>query len=221
MSEEESAAQYWSHHQDVDEEWAARRVLADALRELSERCVRTDSDASDLLAAAEVVRSITDSLPQGDTCFQRFKDGRYGAQPAKFIDRTALTGACNPVAPPLKIDWDGTTSTCPITFTDVHQGAPGMVHGGWVASVLDQVCGHVVVMSHMRGFTGKLTVRYRKPTPLHRPLLCTGWIANQVGRTITVAFKITHGETMLVEGEALMIQMDIASAQKVIHSAPS
>ena len=137
MSDEVSAAPYWSHHSEVDEAWAARRELAAAIRELSERCVRTEAGASDLLAAASAIRAATETLPAGDTSFQRFRDGRYGADPARFIDRTALTGHCNPVSPPLTIDWDGTTATCPITFTELQQGAPGMVHGGWVASAGD------------------------------------------------------------------------------------
>jgi acyl-coenzyme A thioesterase PaaI-like protein len=219
MSHEESAASHWSHHPDVDDQWTARRELAAALRELSERCVRTEAGAPELLEAARVIRAATETLPQGDTSFQRFQDGRYGAHPARFIDRTALTGHCNPIAPPLVIDWDGTTATCPITFTDLQQGAPGMVHGGWVASVLDQVCGHVLVMSHLRGFTGKLTVRYRRPTPLHKPLICRGWIEKQAGRSIAVAFTITSDDTVLVEGDAVMIQMDLAAAKRVIQGA--
>ena len=220
MRDEDSPAHHWLPHDDVHADWTARRTLAASIRGLAERCVRSDSGEDALLRAAAAIDAVTASLDNGDTSFERFQDGRYGASPAEFLDRTALTGRCNPIAPPLRFTWDGTQSACPLTFTEVHQGASGMAHGGWIASALDQVCGHVMVMSHMRGFTGKLTVRYLKPTPLHQPLECVGWVEKVAGRSVTVFFELRHGPTVLVEGRGLMIQMDLAKAQQVIRNAP-
>ena len=199
--------------------WAARRALAQAIRELSERCVTTAATAEALEAAAAAVRAVTAGLSEGPTCYERFEDGSYGERAIQNIDRTALMGQANPVAPPMRVSVEGERSVCRIRFTEVHQGAPGMAHGGWVSCVLDQLAGHVLVMSKRRGFTGKLVVRYLRPTPLHTDLVCSAWVERISGRTVTVGFQIERDNKRIVEGEALMIQMDAERAQRVIHGA--
>ena len=55
-------------------------------------------------------------------------------------------------------------------FSNGHTGPPGTVHGGWVAYAFDEVLGWANVHAGHPGMTGKLTVRYRKPTPVGRPV---------------------------------------------------
>lgn len=58
--------------------------------------------------------------------------------------------------------------SCPAEY----EGGPGVAHGGWVASVLDEVVGLACVFDrHQLSVTGELTIRYLKPTPLGSPLL--------------------------------------------------
>jgi uncharacterized protein (TIGR00369 family) len=59
------------------------------------------------------------------------------------------------------------------TVPDHFQGYPGIVHGGIVASLVDEALGRV----HMGPaddprfmFTAKLTVNYRKPVPIEKPI---------------------------------------------------
>ena len=209
---------HWKLEDDADGAWGARRELADAIRALQERCVTSTATAADLQAAARAIRTVTDSLSAGPTCAERFHDGTYGERARENIDRTALMGRSNPVAPPMRVHLDPEgRSICPITFTEVHQGAPGMAHGGWVANVLDQLAGHALVMSGRRGFTGKLVIRYLRPTPLHRELVCIGEVERVSGRTVNIALRIESGGARIVEGEALMVQMDPERAQQIIQ----
>ncbi len=46
------------------------------------------------------------------------------------------------------------------------EGPPGAMHGGFVALLFDHVLGWHLVAEGRAGFTGRLEVRYRRPTPL-------------------------------------------------------
>ena len=56
-----------------------------------------------------------------------------------------------------------------------NEGGPEVAHGGWTASVLDEVLGHVPLLSSELAVTGELTVIYVKPVPIDRPLVARAW----------------------------------------------
>ena len=55
-----------------------------------------------------------------------------------------------------------------------HQGYPGVVHGGIVTALLDEVLARVAIGSGRWVMTARLNVRYRRPIPLGRPLTIVG-----------------------------------------------
>ena len=55
------------------------------------------------------------------------------------------------------------------------------------------------------GFTGTLTVRYCRPTPLHTELRMRGEIARVEGRKIFAEGHLYAGETLCAEAEGLFI----------------
>ncbi len=167
---------------DVDADWAARRRLAAALTRLTEACVVGDLTAEPLDRAAEQVEALVRSL--GDrtrTASQAFADGSYHTQPAHWIDRSALVGRCNPVAPPMFFAFEEGRSIATCTLGHRHGGAPGIAHGGIVAAAFDQVMGHCATMHGVGGLTTTLTVRFKRRTPLQEPLRFEAWLAQKVG----------------------------------------
>jgi acyl-coenzyme A thioesterase PaaI-like protein len=75
-----------------------------------------------------------------------------------------------------------TTYTAPEHF----QGYPGVLHGGIVASILDEISGraHMGDPSKPRFmFTGKLEVRYRKNVPVGKQLKIVGKAGKSKGKT--------------------------------------
>lgn len=90
------------------------------------------------------------------------------------------------------------------------QGYPGVVHGGVVAAMLDEVCGR----AHMGGeaprfmFTARLEVRYRQNVPVGQPLRIVGRATRSKGRTATAAGEIYGpGDVLLVEADALLVDV--------------
>jgi len=57
------------------------------------------------------------------------------------------------------------------TIPDRFHGAPGVAHGGIVATIIDEVsCAAVFFLRNRYVVTGELTVRYAKPCPVEMPL---------------------------------------------------
>ena len=70
------------------------------------------------------------------------------------------------------------------TVPDVYQSYPGIVHGGIVASMLDEVVGRVAMIDDHHHFmmSVKLEVKYRHPVPTETPLRIVGRIVKLRGR---------------------------------------
>ena len=57
------------------------------------------------------------------------------------------------------------------TIADRFHGAPGIAHGGIVATILDEIsCAAVNLVTDRWVMTGELTVRYERPCPVEQPL---------------------------------------------------
>ena len=81
------------------------------------------------------------------------------------------------------------------TAGDEHQGYPGRVHGGIVATMLDEVTGRVVIAENTWAVTGRLEIRYRRPVPIGQELTIVGQITRLRSRTVEA-----HGEIRLADG---------------------
>jgi acyl-coenzyme A thioesterase PaaI-like protein len=92
------------------------------------------------------------------------------------------------------------------------QGYPGIVHGGIVASMLDEALGrsHMGVDSQNSRFmfTAHLDIQYRKPVPVGQPLRIVGWSGKRKTRsaTATAAIYAEDGE-ILAEATAVLVDV--------------
>src|SRR5512142_1421973 len=89
-----------------------------------------------------------------------------------------------------------------------YQGYPGVVHGGIVAAMLDEVTSRTIFRGDPPRFvvTARLSVRYRKPVPVETPLRLTGRVVEDKGRIINVAGEIFGpGDALLAEAEAVLV----------------
>lgn len=101
--------------------------------------------------------------------------------------------------------------TAQYTVPARYQGYPGVVHGGIIATMLDEVTSRTVFRGDPPRFvvTAKLSVRYRKPVPVETLLRLTGRVVEDKGRVIHVAGEIFGpGEVLLAEAEAVLVEVD-------------
>ncbi len=91
------------------------------------------------------------------------------------------------------------------------QSYPGVLHGGIVASILDEVSGRTLMgdPSNPRFmFTAKLEVKYRKNVPIGKPLRIVGKAGKIKGRMAEGWAGIyDESGTLLAEGNSLLVDV--------------
>ncbi len=65
-----------------------------------------------------------------------------------------------------------------------HQGFPGVMHGGIVTAMLDELIGRTAIANDLWCMTAKLEVRFRNPVPIGAQLKLKGEITRQTGRLL-------------------------------------
>ena len=90
------------------------------------------------------------------------------------------------------------------------QGYPGVVHGGIVATILDESIARAATAADPNRImlTGKLTTRYRKPAPVGKPLRAVGEVIRDRGRMVECAsYLYDQDGELLAQAEGLMIDV--------------
>ena len=91
----------------------------------------------------------------------------------------------------------------PIIVPRRFEGPPKGAHGGIVAAYLDEVlAGAAVGHTGRVHWTGELSVRYVKPTPIECPLLGRGRVVKQSGKYLDLEGTIENFETGEVVAKA-------------------
>lgn len=190
---------------------AARRITV-ALRTVIERVVATTAPADAMDEAAEELREIADTLdryPHGR--IYDFGESSIAGDPGAFFDNSPVAGLANPLAAPLHLRIEDNQVIGEIRWGSAYEGAPGCVHGGYVAAAFDEVLGLAQDLGGHPGMTGTLTVKYRKPTPLHADLRFVGeFVRTERRKTFTVARLYDKAENLLAEADAVFISVDMA-----------
>ncbi len=112
--------------------------------------------------------------------------------------------------------------TAEVVIPSHFEGYPGIVHGGIVAAMLDEIAGRAVLVGEHEHFrlTAKLEIRYRKPVPSGERLQLRSVVERRRGR---IAFA--HAQLNLADGslaaEAQVMLTDIPelpAAREVLES---
>jgi acyl-coenzyme A thioesterase PaaI-like protein len=125
-----------------------------------------------------------------------------------IYDRDPLVGLSNPLAPPLREVESEDARTWEVTFGDAYEGHPGLVHGGYVAAVIDHVLGVTASRAGSASMTGTLTTRYRRPTPIRTRLVCTGRVTRVDGRKVFCEAHLEAEGTVVADAEGLYFRIE-------------
>jgi acyl-coenzyme A thioesterase PaaI-like protein len=204
------------------EERAVRRdavgELGAALRDLVDAAVRTEVPLEELQEAADAARALA----------ERLRTRTRGLHDIASVDDpevgerwySPVYGPGSPVAPPMAVTDEPDAGRCTgrVTVGKQHEGPPGLVHGGVVATLLDHVLARSARIAGSGGLTATLTVTYRRPVPLGVPLVLTGELGSVEGRRATARARLVAEDdpgTTLAEGEALLVALRAERAAEV------
>jgi len=188
---------------------ARLRLAASARRLVDAVLTNVDADDERLDAAAGVVDELVDRLEAEPGAAGRAATAHDGEPRPRhhddFVPRSPFVGPANPVSPPFEWEFRDGVLHARGAFGAAYEGPPGYVHGGWVALAFDEALGLANVGSGYGGLTGRLTVRYRRPTPLYREVRIEAHTARVDGRRVTTIGSLFEGNRLLAEAEGLFV----------------
>jgi acyl-coenzyme A thioesterase PaaI-like protein len=199
--------------------------LAASVREVVEQMVRIDAPHPELAHAQQQLEAIAGRLAGV---------ARQGAHPRMMPDVEPATPDArpyyqgdatrwhyNPFHPPLLLERKGERGLrVRFRLGLAHEGPPGCVHGGFVAMLLDQLLGHANVLYGLPGLTARLTVRFRRPTPLFEDLLLETDEPEVAGtRRRVVKGRVLHAGVVTATGEALFSQPEVEFTDQALLDA--
>jgi len=124
-----------------------------------------------------------------------------------------ICGLDNPVGLKLRI-YEVEPGRVESTFTapEHYQGYPGVLHGGIIASIIDEISGRALMGSVDKPrfmFTAKLEVKYRKNVPIGKPLKLVGKAGQDKGISAESWAGIYDAESgeLLAEGNTLLVNV--------------
>jgi acyl-coenzyme A thioesterase PaaI-like protein len=193
--------------------------LTDGVRELIDR-VRTLDAPEDVVAdALAQVRAVVNDLApytyagpyqQGAL---RVPEGQRpaleGLEPHEFFPYSPIVGPRNPIAPPVRMWRDGDRLRGEVTLRAAYNGPPSMVHGGVIALIFDELLGATNVIHGVGAFTGTLSVRYERPTPLGKPIEMVGWVDRMEGRKVFTSGELLHDGAVTARAEGVFIRTEL------------
>ena len=206
----------------LDESRSSALELVQAIRELVSLAVTALAPPDALSRAAVSVRAAAAELaghvPEGSPARIPQLDSIAG--PADIMPFDPVIGAWSPMAPPLVVAVEDGRATASVTFAPPYGGPPGCVHGGVIAACFDQVLNVANLLAGVAGPTASLEVRYRKPTPLGRPLRFEAAPPVVDGRQVRTTGVLRAGDTLLAEATGVFVTlpphrvMDLTSGRR-------
>ncbi|MBT3247440.1 MAG: PaaI family thioesterase [Actinobacteria bacterium] len=196
--------------------------VADQIRALISDLNQHDCSAQALAKAASLVTQAREVL-DGPLRLRWYEvdvdvDDKTAKQlSAQNRDHSLIQGQHNPLAPPVTMSTetrpDGSALIVGTACLGLErEGPPRSVHGGMVAAIFDAVlAGVLTTAGATSSVTGKLTVRYRRPTPLNTDLRFEAWVEHQQGRRLTARAQCLVNGEVTAEAEALFISLNMRS----------
>jgi acyl-coenzyme A thioesterase PaaI-like protein len=122
-------------------------------------------------------------------------------------------GPANPHGLHLQFTFDAAahTATAPVHLTRMFEGPPGHIHGGIIATLMDEAMSKLNRLFDVLAMTRHMEVDYLRPAPLHQDLRVVGHHTRREGRKLYHrAELLTRDGILLAQAKGLFIALDPA-----------
>ncbi len=130
--------------------------------------------------------------------------------PLQHVESCFGCSTTNPASLGIALSWTPGGAEGRVRFGPDAEGAPGLVHGGLLATFADEVMGFVQQGGNAVRLTAEMTLRYRRPTPVDTELVCRAQAGQTTGRRFHVHAVISTADddtTVLAEADATYVLM--------------
>lgn len=129
-------------------------------------------------------------------------------------------------------DEDGIHVVATMMPDDKYCGWPGLAYGGYLAMIVDCHSNWTAIHSHYKEegremetlpritcVTAKLSLSYRKPTPLGVPLTLRAKVEGPVGHKTRVLCDVIADGAVTVQGDSYFVRVNTAELARQAHNA--
>ena len=99
-------------------------------------------------------------------------------------------------------------------FDKSFEGGPGLVHGGILSTVLDEMMGYATFTQNLFCVTANLNVNFRAPSPVEKEFEIYAWVKNIDGKKVYTESVIQSEEIIHVESDGLFIDLGQDAARE-------
>lgn len=94
------------------------------------------------------------------------------------------------------------------------EGWEGMAHGGILCTILDEVMAWALVGADDWGVTARMSVDFRKPVPIGRPIRAEGWVTEARRRVMDTEGRIVDAATGTLLAESTGRYVTVSESRK-------
>lgn len=121
--------------------------------------------------------------------------------------RCFACGRDNPIGLRLRIEGNEKRVTTKFRPAREHEGWEGILHGGIIATLLDEVVAWICVKNGIDALTAKLEIRFRRPARIEEELSVHAEIVESRGRAVKAKARVVSAkEEIIAEAEALLLR---------------
>jgi acyl-coenzyme A thioesterase PaaI-like protein len=139
--------------------------------------------------------------------------------PTMFGEDSTCFG-CSPTHPigfRLKFQCEGDEVVTRYTPPEQFQGPPGVLHGGLVTTLADEIAAWTIVGLKRRfGFTASLEGRLKKPVRIGEEVTGRGRIVADRGRVVTIGVTLHQQEQLAFDGRFTFAVLDVDAAERLL-----
>jgi acyl-coenzyme A thioesterase PaaI-like protein len=123
-------------------------------------------------------------------------------------------GQKNPFGLKLNFTWDSSVARAEFTPTKFYQGWPGLLHGGIIATLLDEVMSYAVRFSGFDFVTAKMQTNFKRPIFIEEPLVITGSVTTKKGKLVeTKASIFLPDGALMADGTGSFVIIESSSEE--------
>lgn len=124
----------------------------------------------------------------------------------------------HPVGLHLRFERAGDEVITRYTPPERFQGPPGILHGGLVTTLADELAAWTIVALKGRmGFTASLDARLKRPIRIGREVVGVGTIVQDGRRVVRVGVTLSQDDQVAFEGGFTFAVLDVAAAERLLE----
>jgi acyl-coenzyme A thioesterase PaaI-like protein len=98
-----------------------------------------------------------------------------------------------------------------------YQGPPGVMHGGLVTTLADEIAAWTVIGLRGRfGFTAAIEARLKKPVRIDEEVVGRGAITSDTARVVKIHVELTQAEITCFTGDFTFALLERAAAERLL-----